>query len=67
MEDHPKREQLGIFASPRATMYVEGAWHNVDINEIPSLAKKGTDVVFIEKRGAVEIVVHWRYLRDRFR
>ncbi|MGB6595459.1 MAG: hypothetical protein WBE68_28490, partial [Candidatus Nitrosopolaris sp.] len=61
LEDHPKREQLGIFASPRATMYVEGAWHNVDINEIPSLAKKGTDVVFIEKRGAVEIV---KYIGD---
>ena len=35
---------------------VDGSWHNVDINEIPSLAKKGTDVVFMEKRGIVEIV-----------
>ncbi|MGC1930599.1 MAG: hypothetical protein WA667_16645 [Candidatus Nitrosopolaris sp.] len=61
LEGHPKREQLGIFASPRATMYFEGAWHNVDIDEIPSLAKKGTDVVFIEKRGVVEIV---KYIGD---
>ncbi|MGC1932552.1 MAG: hypothetical protein WA667_26560 [Candidatus Nitrosopolaris sp.] len=58
MDGHPKRERLGIFASPRATMYVDGSWYNVDINEIPSLAKNGTDVVFIEKRGAVEIVKH---------
>jgi hypothetical protein len=61
MEGHPKREQLGIFASPRATMYVDGEWHNFDIDEIPSLAKKGTDVVFIEKRGVVEIV---KYIGD---
>jgi 5S rRNA maturation endonuclease (ribonuclease M5) len=61
LEGHPKREQLGIFASPRATMYVDGSWHDVDINEIPALAKKGTDVVFIEKRGVVEIV---KYIGD---
>jgi hypothetical protein len=61
LEGHPKREQLGIFASPRATMYVDGSWYNVDIDEIPSLAKKGTDVVFTEKRGIVEIV---KYIGD---
>jgi 5S rRNA maturation endonuclease (ribonuclease M5) len=61
LEGHPKREQLGIFASPRATMYVDGSWHNVNIDEIPSLAKKGTDVVFIEKRGVVEII---KYIGD---
>ena len=61
LEDHPKREQLGIFASPRAAMYVDGSWHNVDIDEIPSLAKKGTDVVFMEKRGVLEIV---KYIGD---
>ena len=61
LEGHPKREQLGIFASPTATMYVDGSWHDVDINEIPALAKKGTDVVFIEKRGVVEIV---KYIGD---
>src|SRR5215469_2964580 len=61
LEGHPKREELGIFASPRATMYVDGSWHNVDIDEIPSLAKRGTDVVFIEKRGVVEIV---KYIGD---
>ena len=44
-------------------MYIDGSWHNVDINEIPSLAKKRTDVVFIDKRGAVEIV---KYIGDIF-
>jgi hypothetical protein len=63
LEGHPKREQLGIFASPRATMYVDGSWHNVDIDEIPALAKKGTDVVFVEKRGIVEIV---KYIADMY-
>ena len=38
MIDEPK--VIGIFASPRATMYVDGSWHNVDIDEIPSLAKR---------------------------
>jgi hypothetical protein len=61
LEGHPKREQLGIFASPRAAMYVDGSWHNVDIDEIPPLAKKGTDVVFMEKRGVLEIV---KYIGD---
>ena len=42
-------------------MYVDGSWHNVDIDEIPSLAKKGTDVVFMEKRGVLEIV---KYIGD---
>ena len=61
LEGHPKREQLGIFASPRAAMYVDGSWHNVDIDKLPSLAKKGTDVVFMEKRGVLEIV---KYIGD---
>jgi hypothetical protein len=56
LEESPTREQLGIFASPRATMYVNGRWHRVDIDDIPELAGKGTDVVFIEKQGVVEIV-----------
>jgi hypothetical protein len=54
----PTRERLGIFVSPRATMYFRGRWYNVDIKEIPALAGKGTDVVFIEKRGVVEQIKH---------
>jgi hypothetical protein len=58
LEGSPKREQLGIFASPRATMYVNGQWYRVDIDSIPDVAGKGTDVIFIEKQGIVEIIRH---------
>jgi hypothetical protein len=58
LEGSPKREQLGIFASPRATMYVNGQWYRVNIDDIPELAGKGTDVIFIEKQGVVEIIKH---------
>jgi hypothetical protein len=58
LEGSPRREELGIFASPRATMYVNGQWYRVDIDEIPELAGKGTDVIFIEKQGVVEIIKH---------
>jgi hypothetical protein len=56
LKGSPTREQLGIFASPRATMYVNGRWFRVDIDDIPELAGKGTDVIFIEKQGVVEII-----------
>jgi hypothetical protein len=56
LEGSPAREQLGIFASPRATMYVNGRWFRVDIDDIPELAGKGTDIIFIEKQGVVEII-----------
>jgi hypothetical protein len=55
---NPKREDLGIFASPRATMYFRGRWYNVDIKDIPALAGRGTDVIFIEKRGVVQQIQH---------
>jgi hypothetical protein len=61
LEGSPTREQLGIFASPRATMYVNGQWFRVDIDDISELAGKGTDVIFIEKQGIVEII---KYLAD---
>lgn len=61
LKGFPRREELGIFASPRATMYVDRRWHRVDIFDIPELAGKGTDVVFIEKQGVVEII---KYLAD---
>lgn len=58
LEGSPKREQLGITAAPRATMYVNGQWFRVDIDKIPALAGKGTDVIFIEKQGVIEIIKH---------
>jgi hypothetical protein len=50
LEGSPRREELGIFASPRAAMYVNRQWHRVDIDDNPELAGKGTDVVFIENK-----------------
>ena len=40
-------------------MYVDRRWHRVDIVDIPELAGKGTDVVFIEKQGVVEIIKYF--------
>src|SRR5439155_21884536 len=34
----------------------EGVWRSVDMDRVSELAEKGTDLAFIEKRGAVEIV-----------
>jgi hypothetical protein len=58
LEGSPKREQLGIFAAPRATMYVNNQWYRIDIDSIAEIAGKGTDVIFIEKQGIVEIIKH---------
>jgi hypothetical protein len=56
LEGSPKREDLGIIAGARASLYFDGKWENVDMDEIVALAEKGTDLVFIEKRGIIEIV-----------
>lgn len=39
-------------------MYVNGQWYRIDIDSIPEVAGKGTDVIFIEKQGIVEIIRH---------
>ena len=56
LEGNPMREDLGIIAGARASLYFGGKWENVDMDEIVALAEKGTDLVFIEKRGIIEIV-----------
>jgi hypothetical protein len=56
LEGSPTREDLGIIAGARASLYFDGKWENVDMDEIVALAEKGTDLVFIEKRGVIEIV-----------
>jgi hypothetical protein len=48
------REQLGIVASPWASMYFEGSWHDISFNSLEVLAQKGTDIIFIEKRDIVQ-------------
>ena len=56
LEGSPMREDLGIIAGARASLYFDGKWENVDMDEVVALAEKGTDLVFIEKRGIIEIV-----------
>jgi hypothetical protein len=50
------REELGIIAKPRATMYFDGQWYSVSYDAIGGLAEKGTDIIFIEKIGVVEVL-----------
>jgi hypothetical protein len=49
-----KRHELGIIAAERAQFYFRGELYGVGIDEIPNLAQIGTDLIIIEKEGAVE-------------
>ena len=49
-----KRHELGIIAAERAQLYFRGELYGVGIDEIPNLAQVGTDLIIIEKEGAVE-------------
>jgi hypothetical protein len=49
------RESLNIFAGARAVMYFQGNWSSVKFDDVKSLARNGTDILFIEKMGIVEI------------
>jgi hypothetical protein len=47
------REQIGIIAAPWASMFFDGQWFDISFDTIEDLAKKGTDIIFIEKRDIV--------------
>src|SRR5215469_11237892 len=49
------RESLNIFAGARAVMYFQGNWSSVKFDDVKSLARNGTDILFIDKMGVVEI------------
>lgn len=49
------REQLGIVAAPWATMCFRGTWTGVSFDAVNSLAKNGTDIIFIEKLDLVRV------------
>lgn len=49
-----KRHQLGIIAAERAQLYFKGEFRGVNLDDIPNLAKMGTDLIIIEKEGAVK-------------
>ena len=48
-----KRHELGIIAAERAQLYFKGQFRGVNLDDIPDLAKMGTDLIIIEKEGAV--------------
>jgi len=52
---HVTRESLNIFAGARAVMYFQGNWSSVKFDDVKSLVRNGTDILFIEKMGIVEI------------
>jgi Protein of unknown function C-terminus (DUF2399) len=53
------REELGIVAKARASMYFEGVKSDVSYDAIDELAKNGTDIVFIEKEAVSQVL--WEY------
>ncbi|MGH9857035.1 MAG: hypothetical protein ACRD4B_04235, partial [Acidobacteriota bacterium] len=50
------REEFGIIAKARATMYFSGGWNSVSFDAIEDLAKHGTDIIFIEKIDVVDLL-----------
>ena len=50
------REELGIFAADRAQLYFNHMSHDVGLDELSNLMKMGTDLIIIEKEGAVEVL-----------
>jgi predicted flap endonuclease-1-like 5' DNA nuclease len=53
---HCSREEFGIVAKPRATMYYNGNWYPVSYEAVSALAKNGTDIIFIEKVDIVNVL-----------
>jgi 5S rRNA maturation endonuclease (ribonuclease M5) len=51
-----KRHELGIIAAARAQLYFRGKTYGVGFDEISKLTKLGTDLIIIEKEGAVEVL-----------
>ena len=50
------REEIGIFAGARATMYFDGQWSSVSFDAIGALAQNGTDIIVIEKMAIVQVL-----------
>jgi len=54
-----RREELGIIAKPKATMYFNGKWTSVSYDATEDLARNGTDIIFIEKMDVVEVLSNY--------
>jgi 5S rRNA maturation endonuclease (ribonuclease M5) len=53
------REQIGIIAAPRATMYFDGQWSSVSFDSVDGLAENGTHIIFIEKMDIVRVLAKY--------
>ena len=51
-----KRHELGIIAAERAQLYFKGESHGVGFTQLEELAKKGTDLLIIEKEGVADVL-----------
>ncbi|MGC2684439.1 MAG: hypothetical protein WA323_21480 [Candidatus Nitrosopolaris sp.] len=51
-----KREDLGIIASSRATMYYMGSHKPVNIDNFRDLARQGVAIIIIEKEGIADLL-----------
>lgn len=51
-----KREDLGIIASSRATMYYNGSHKPVNIDNFRDLARQGVAIIIIEKEGIADLL-----------
>jgi len=51
-----KREDLGIIASSRATMYYMGSHYPVNIDNFRDLARQGVAIIIIEKEGIADLL-----------
>jgi hypothetical protein len=49
------REEIGIFAQARTSLYFRGEKCSVDFKNLEELMKKGTDLILIEKEGQAEV------------
>lgn len=51
-----KRHELGIIAAERAQLYFDGKSLGVSFAQLEELAKKGTDLLIIEKEGVADVL-----------
>ena len=45
--------------SARAVLYFEGRWKSVDMDIVEQLVERGSDIIFVEKKGIVEVQVSY--------
>lgn len=50
------REEIGIFAQARTSLYFRGEKYSVGFKNLEELMKKGTDLILIEKEGMAEVL-----------